>query len=326
MLKVYHTKDADRRVLNGLSIGIIGYGSQGRAQALNLRDSGIISIIGLPTRSRSRRNAHSDGFAVTTVRLLVKRCNILCFLAPDHLHGSVFHKDVRDWLRPGQILVFSHAASLHFGAVRPPDFVDTILIAPLGPGKRLRELYGKRPGVACFFAVHHDATGRAHRVGLALAQTIGCLQTGAIETTFAEEAVGDLFGEQAVLCGGLSRLLKLGFDTLVDHGLSPEKAYLECVYQIDLIVDLVKAHGIAGMLDRISPTAGYGAVTGGPRVLADRLQRNFETLYHEIESGRFFARLTRRPSGEGIDRSQLTSPQFENAARRVRQLLENSDT
>ena len=326
MLKVYHTKDADRQALKNLTVGIIGYGSQGRAQALNLRDSGIVPLIGLPARSRSRRRARADGLRVTTVPKMVQTCDIISFLAPDHLHGKIFRDEVCGHLRHGQMLVFAHAASVHFGAVQPPDFVDTILIAPLGPGKRLRELYGQRPGIACFFAVHHNATGRARRVGLALAQAIGCLQTGAIETTCAEEAVGDLFGEQAVLCGGLSRLLKLGFDTLVDHGLAPEKAYLECVYQIDLIVDLIKAHGIAGMLERISQTAAYGAVTNGPRVMDERLRKSFEAIYCDVETGRFFTRLSRRGHTESLDVSRITDRRFEDAARRVRQLLGNQDT
>ena len=320
-MKIYYAKDAGRRALKGRSVGIIGYGSQGRAQALNMRDSGIQPLIGLPSRSRSRIRARSDGFETTTVPRLVKRCDILCFLAPDHLHGEIFALDICDRLRAGQMLVFAHAASVHFGAVKPPGFVDTVLIAPLGPGQRLRELYRKKPGVACFFAVNYDATGRARPVGLAVARAIGCLQSGAIETTFIEEAVGDIFGEQAVLCGGLARLLKLGFDTLVDNGLPPEKAYLECVYQIDLIVDLIKSHGIAGMLKKISQTAAYGAVKSGPRVLDDRLRGNFENLYREVASGRFFAELEKRKPADQINESLLTDDRFEKAARRIRRML-----
>jgi len=320
-MKVYTHKDADLKILEGLSVGIIGYGSQGRAQALNMRDAGATPLIGLPSRSRSRKAAQADGFAVTTAKGVTANCDIVCLLAPDHLHGKIYETDVHDQLRPGQMLVFAHATSVHFGTVKPPDIVDTVLIAPLGPGKRLRELYGKKPGVACFFGVFHDATGRAKKVGLALADAIGCLKTGAIETTFAEEAVGDLFGEQAVLCGGLARLLKLGFDTLVDNGLSPEKAYLECVYQIDLIVDLIRSDGIAGMLGKISKTAAHGAVRNGPKALDDRLKKNFERIYREVESGRFFAELVQQSPNDAPDTSALTDDRFEKAARKVGKLL-----
>jgi ketol-acid reductoisomerase len=324
-MKVYHAKDADRRVLKNRMVGIIGYGSQGRAQALNMGDSGIMPLIGLRSRSHSRRVARADGFEVTTIRRLVGRCDIICLLAPDHVHREIFDSELRRYLRLGQMLVFAHAASVHFGAVKPPDDVDTVLIAPLGPGKRLRELYRKKPGVACFFAVYHDATGRARQTGLALAGAIGCLRTGAIATTFAEEAIGDLFGEQAVLCGGLARLVKLGFDTLVDNGLSPEKAYLECVYQLDLIIDLIKSDGIAGMLKKISRTAAFGAVANGPVALDDRLRRNFKRIYRDIESGRFFAELSSETAREQMDISRVTDKRFENAARRVGRLLGDRD-
>ncbi|MCP4707853.1 MAG: ketol-acid reductoisomerase, partial [Planctomycetes bacterium] len=299
--------------------------SQGRAQALNMRDSGITTEIGLPSNSRSRRIAKADGFMVTTVRRLVGRCDILCVLAPDHLHGEIFTADIQDHLRPGQMLVFAHAASLHFGAIKPPDDVDTVLIAPLGPGKRLRELYRKKPGVACFLGIHHDATGKAHKIGLALAGAIGCLKTVAIETTFAEEAVGDLFGEQAVLCGGLARLVKLGFDTLVENGLAPEKAYLECVYQLDLIIDLIKADGIAGMLNKISKTAALGAIKNGPRALDSQVPQKFDRIYQEVESGKFFAELIKDKLNTHVDISRLTDDRFEQAARRVGRLLGDRD-
>ncbi len=324
-MQVFYSKTADLQILADYNIGIIGYGSQGRAQALNMRDSGLIPQIGLPSRSRTRDIARADGFAVTTARRLVRSCDILCLLAPDHLHGDIFAADLRDNLRPGQMLVLAHAASVHFGAVRPPDTIDMVLVAPLGPGRRLRELFHKKPGVACFFAVHHNATGHAQQVGLALAKAIGCLNTGAIETTFAEEAVGDLFGEQTVLCGGLARLIKFGFDTLADHGLSPEKAYLECVYQLDLIIDLIKTGGIAGMLDKISRTAALGAVQNGPAVLDDRLRKNFELIYREIETGRFFTELVHQATDQRIDASHLTDDRFEKAARQVGRLLGDRD-
>ncbi len=320
-MRVYHTKDADRRVLKNKSIGIIGYGSQGRAQALNMRESGVVPLIGLPSRSRRRRVARADGFTVTTTRRLVSRSDILLFLAPDHLQGTIFETEICPDLRSGQMLVFAHAASVHFGAVRPPTGVDVVLIAPLGPGKRLRELFRQKPGVACFFGVFQDASGRAKKLGLALVAAIGCLRTGAIETTFAEEAVGDLFGEQAVLCGGLARLLKLGFDTLVENGLSPEKAYLECVFQIDLIVDLIKSGGIAGMLQRVSQTAARGAIANGPRIIDERARLSFQKIYREVESGGFFTSLVNGAPNGPIDYGRLTDAVFERAARRIGRML-----
>jgi ketol-acid reductoisomerase len=219
------------------------------------------------------------------------------------------------------MLVFAHGTSVHFGAVVPPSNVDVVLIAPLGPGKRLQELYNEKPGVACFFGVHQDYSGQAQRTGLAVAKAIGCLFSGAIQTTFAEEAVGDLFGEQAVLCGGFARLLKFGFDTLVDNGLEPEKAYLECVYQIDLIVDLIKTGGIEGMLARISHTAAWGAIQNGPRVLGNGVRKDFDTVYREVESGTFYAELLRRRINDDLDSSALTDSRFEQAAQNVRDLL-----
>ncbi len=321
-MRVYKEKDGNLRHLRGKQIGIIGYGSQGRAQAINLKRSGFPPSIGLPSRSSARLRAKQDGFALTTPRRMTRQSEIIVMLAPDHLHGEIFSNDVSSNLRDGQMLVLAHGASVHFGAVVPPPFIDVVLIAPLGPGTRLQELYGKKHGVACFFAVHQDATGQAQRIGLALAKAIGCLASGAVQTTFAEEAVGDLFGEQAVLCGGLARLLKMGFDTLVDNGLAPEKAYLECVHQIDLIVDLIKSGGIDGMLARISRTAAWGAIRNGPRAVGEHVRKNFAAVYREVETGAFYAELLERRIDDRLDSSVLTDDRFETAARRVRELLE----
>jgi ketol-acid reductoisomerase len=237
---------------------------------------------------------------VTTPALAVAAADIVFVLAPDHLHGELYKKSVHSHLRPGMALVFAHASSIHFGLILPPDDVDVILIAPLGPGKRLRELRGRRNGVGCFFSVYQDASGDARGVGLALAKRIGCLPAGAIETTFAAEAVGDLFGEQAVLCGGLSALLQAGVETLVRHGLKPEAAYLECVYQLDLIVDLIKSDGLEGMLRQISPTAAYGALVAGPQVIGAPSRRAMDALYRQIASGTFlrsWVKRSRKASG-----------------------------
>ncbi|MEW5702212.1 MAG: ketol-acid reductoisomerase [Candidatus Zixiibacteriota bacterium] len=312
-------RSASLRPLRHRRIAVLGYGAQGRAQALNLRDAGLVPCVGLPARSRSRTSARRDGFHVTTPALAVDQSDIVCVLAPDHLHGELFTQDMRAHLRDGQMLVFAHASSIHFGLIKPPATVDVVLVAPLGPGQRLRELRGRPDGVPCFVAVHQDASGQARATALALARAIGCIPAGAIETTFADEAVGDLFGEQAVLCGGLGALLEAGVETLVAHGLSPAKAYLECVYQLDLIVDLVKSEGLAGMYARISPTAAYGALVGGEQIISKPTRRAMDRLWRDVASG-WFLRQWVRVAGRTSRRSQrpTVSPTFQRGEREVR--------
>ena len=281
------------RPLRGKTIGIIGYGSQGRAQALNLHDAGFTPTIGLPTNSRSRIVARRDGMRIKTTTDVTRTSDVLFILAPDHQHGSIYAQQIKPHLRKGQTLVFAHASSVHFGLVKPIRDVDVVLIAPLGPGKRLRELRGMREGVACFFAVHQNATKSARPVGLALAKAIGCIPAGLIETTFAEEAVGDLFGEQAALCGGVPALLQAAVDTLVRHGANPARAYLECVYQLDLIVDLLKIDGVQGMYEQISPTAAFGAKVAGPKIISPAVRGTLDAIYRDIGSGSFMRRWVR---------------------------------
>lgn len=281
-------RSASLRPLTNRTIAVLGYGSQGRAQALNLHDSGFAPVIGLPLRSRSRRAAARDGLTVTAPGRAVSKADIIFILAPDHVHEALFQREILPRLRPRQVLVFAHASSIHFRMVHPPDFVDVLLVAPIGPGKRLRELRGQKDGVACFLAIHQNPSRRARPIGMALARAIGCLPAGVIETTFAEEAVGDLFGEQAVLCGGLGELLQAGVETLIAHGHTPHSAYLECVYQLDLIVDLIKSEGLAGMYRRISPTAAAGAAEAGPKIVTPTTRRAMDRLFRHIDSGRFF--------------------------------------
>lgn len=319
------TRTASLEPLKGRSIAILGYGSQGRAQALNLRDAGFESIIALPSRSRSKRTATADGFTVTTPAKTAD-ADILFFLIPDHIHATVFEYDIREHLHPKQMLVFAHASSVHFNLVKPPPFIDVVLIAPLGPGKRLRELNAQPDGIPCFFAIAQDASGKARKIGMALARAIGCIPAGAIETTFAEEAVGDLFGEQAVLCGGLGELLKAGVETLIKRGLAPHNAYLECVYQLDLIVDLIKSEGLAGMYRLISPTAAYGAREAGPAVISAGSRRAMERLYDDIESGRFFKNWSKQ-GARNLPRDKIAPPvsrAFTGAERAVLQSLKPS--
>lgn len=318
-------RTASMRPLTNRSIAVLGFGSQGRAQALNLRDKGFAPVIGLPSGSHSRQDAKREGFCVTTPARAVARGDIILVLAPDHLHGVVYEQSIRPQLRDGQTLVFAHASSVHFGLVKLPRTVDVILVAPLGPGKRLRDLRGKRDGIPCFWTVHQDYSGRARALALALARAIGCIPAGAIETTFADEAVGDLFGEQAVLCGGLGKLLTAGVSILVRHGLSAHAAYLECVYQLDLIVDLIKSDGLAGMYARISPTAAFGARRAGPMVVGPESHRAMEQLYGEIATGEFFRTWVKQGSRRSSRRHIVPTvpPEFARGERTVLSALKS---
>lgn len=291
-------RTASLRTLRGKRIAVLGYGAQGRAQALDLRDAGCAPTVGLPRASRSRASARRDGFTVVTPAVAARDADIILVLAPDHVHGTLHDREIAPNLRPGQTLVFAHASSVHFGLVKPQRDVDVVLVAPLGPGQRLRELRGRSDGVACFLAVAQDASGRAWTTARALARGIGCIPPGGIVTTFADEAVGDLFGEQAVLCGGLGALLQAGVETLVAHGLSPANAYLECVYQLDLIVDLIKSNGLDGMYARISPTAAYGARIAGTQIITAATRRALVRILHDVETGRFFRQWVRRATRE----------------------------
>ena len=284
MLKIYKDKDASLKYLKGKTVSILGYGSQGRAQALNLRDSGLKVAIGLPAKSKDIKTSLKDGFKVYTPEKAVQTGETISVLAPDHKHKELYEKSIHKNLSPGKTLVFAHAYSIHFGLIRPPEFVDVVLVAPHGPGELVRELYLEGKGITSFIAVEQDYSGKALDKALAYAKGIGSTKAGAILTTFKDEAIGDLFGEQAVLCGGLSELLKSGFETLVESGLPPENAYVECVYQLDLIVELVKKYGIAGMFGRISQTAEYGSYVSGKKVVNKNQMKN---VLSKIKNGNF---------------------------------------
>ncbi|HVP36126.1 MAG TPA: ketol-acid reductoisomerase [Terriglobales bacterium] len=287
MLKIYKDKDASLKYLRGKTISILGYGSQGRAQALNLRDSGLKVIIGLPGKSKDIKAALKDGFKVLRPDKAVGIGNIISVLAPDHTHKELYEDSIRKNLSPEKALVFAHAYSIHFGLIKPSEFVDVVLVAPHGPGVLVRELFLEGKGVRSFIAVEKNYSGKALDKALAYAKGIGSTKAGVIQTTFEDEAIGDLFGEQAVLCGGLSELLKAGFETLVESGLPPENAYLECVYQLDLIVELIKKYGIAGMFDRISQTAEYGSYLSGKKII-DKNQMT--KVLSGIKNGKFTGR------------------------------------
>jgi ketol-acid reductoisomerase len=286
-LRVYSDKQADLRHLKGKTIAVLGYGNQGRAQALNLRDSGLDVVVGLSGKDRSFRQARQDGFRVWSMGRAVQAADLVSVLIPDHVHGEVFKRHIRPNLRPGRTLLFACGLSIHFGLVVPPEFVDVVMVAPHAPGEIMRNLFEQGKGVPCFVAVWQDSSGTAKKTALAYAKAIGCTRAGAFETAFELEAVGDLFGEQAVLCGGVPELVRAGFETLTEAGFPPENAYLECLHQLDFIVDAVKKYGIAGMYDRISRVAEYGSYVSGKKIVNKQVKERMARLLREIKSGVF---------------------------------------
>ena len=272
--------------LIGERIAVLGYGSQGRAQAMNLKDSGLKPIIGLPSKSNSRIKAKADKFEINTPSRAINGADIIVLLIPDHKHKELF-----DSLKPnvfdGKVIVFAHGFSVAFGLIDPPKSCDTVLVAPHGPGIRIREKYIAGESFTSFVGVGNNFSGEAGQIAKAYATAIGCPVSSQFTTSFRDEAVGDVFGEQAVLCGGLVGLLETGFETLVKKGLSPEAAYLECIYQIDLIVDLIKKFGPGGMFDRISVTAAYGSLKQKNKLFDSSYREKLSKLYGNIESGKF---------------------------------------
>ncbi len=262
--------------------------------ALNLRDSGYDVIIGLKSRSRSRNKAKKDGFSgIVTTPQAVRLASTICFALPDHLHSRIYKKDIEKNLKTQSTLMFLHGFSIHFGFVKPPSDCDVIMVAPHAPGVAVREKYLAERSLSAFYAVEQNHTGRALKTAFAVAAALGFKRSKLVKTTFEDEAVGDLFGEQAVLCGGMSELILSGFELLVKKGLPPENAYLEVAYQLDLIVDLIKQHGIEGMYDRISVTARYGSMRAGQKIIDRSAKKRMERLYDEISSGAFARKLNR---------------------------------
>jgi ketol-acid reductoisomerase len=324
-LKIYKDQDADLKLLKGTPIAIVGYGSQGRAQALNLKDSGLQVIIGLPKKSKSVRVARKDGFEVYPTDEVVRLGQIISVLAPDHLHKKIYDDHLKKNSSQGKALLFSCGFSIYFKLVLPPKDVDVIMVAPHAPGEVMRKFFSEKKGVPCFVAVQQNYTGKAKKKALAYAKAIGCTRAGAILTTFKDEAIGDLFGEQAILCGGLTQLLKTGFEVLVESGLSPENAYLECAHQLDFIVNTIKSHGIAGMFDRISKTAEYGSYLAGKRVINARVKKEMKKILKQIEDGSFAKRWIKEyESGmkNYLDMKKMTSKHpIEGISKKIRDLM-----
>jgi len=284
---IFYEHDANPNALKGKTIAVFGYGSQGHAQAQNLRDSGYNVIIGLDPSRGSATQAKADGFTVLPPAEAAKKADWLQILTPDETQADFFEKDIRPGLTKGKVLSFSHGFSIHFKAIVPPPDVDVVMIAPKGPGHLVRRVYAEGRGVPALIAIHQDATGKAHELALCYAYGIGATRAGVLQTTFKEETESDLFGEQAVLCGGLTSLMKKGFETLVEAGYQPEIAYFECIHEMKLIVDLIYDGGLARMRYSISNTAEFGDLTRGPRVVPDETRATMKKILSEIQSGEF---------------------------------------
>jgi len=286
-MKVFYEKDADAELLKSKRIAVIGYGSQGHAHANNLKDSGYDVIVGLPEDSKSWKKAEEAGLKVTFTREAAEKADVIMIVVPDEKAPTIYRNEIEPALTDGKYLAFAHGFGIHFKKIEPPTGVNVFMVAPKGPGHLVRSEYARGRGVPCLMAVHQDVSGDAAQVGLAYASAIGGGRAGIIETTFKEETETDLFGEQAVLCGGLTSLIQAGFETLTEAGYSPEMAYFECLHEMKLIVDLMYEGGIENMRYSISNTAEYGDLTRGSRVVTDATKAEMKKILDEIQSGQF---------------------------------------
>ncbi len=287
MATIYYENDADTSLLAGKTVAVIGFGSQGHAHALNLFDSGIDVVVGLREGSASRAEAEEYGVRVMTPAEATEAADIVMLLVPDQHMGTLYHQEVAPHLSAGMALFFAHGFNIHFGVIEPPADIDVVMVAPKGPGHLVRRTYEEGSGVPCLIAVHQDATGNAHPLGLAYASAIGGARAGVLQTTFEEETETDLFGEQVILCGGVSELIKAAFETLVEAGYQPESAYFETLHELKLIVDLLYEGGLSWMRYSISDTAEYGDYTRGPRIVPASSKQAMKEVLEEIRSGHF---------------------------------------
>ena len=325
MVNVYYDADADLGLLNGKTIGIIGYGSQGHAHALNLHDNGQKVLVGLYPDSKSRAVAEAAGLEVADVPEVTARADVLMVLIPDHIQGGIYREQIAPNLRSGSALMFAHGFSIHYGEVKPPPDVDVMMIAPKAPGHRMRELFQQGIGVPCLLAVHQDATSHAKEIALAYAKGVGATNAGVLETTFKFETESDLFGEQTVLCGGVTELVKAAFDTLVEGGYPPEIAYFECLHELKMIVDLMYQGGFSYMRFSVSDTAEYGDLTRGPRVIDEHVRENMRKVLADIQDGSF-AREWIAENDEGRKRflplrEAAQTSQIEEVGKRLRAMM-----
>ena len=302
MAKIYYDNDADLNLLKGKKIAIIGYGIQGRGQSLCLRDSGCEVIVSEMEGTPNFEMAKKDGFNPVSAAVAAKEADIIQILTQDHVQAKVYTEAIKPNLKKGKALCFSHGFNIRFKQIKPPKNVDVFMVAPKGPGALVRKMYEEGKGVPCLIAVYQDATGQAKQIGLAYAKALRATRAGVIETTFEEETETDLFGEQAVLCGGASELIKAGFDTLIEAGYQPEIAYFEVLHELKLITDLIQERGITGMRKGVSNTACYGDLTRGPRIINERTRKEMKKILKEIKSGKF--------AKEWIKENELGRPNF----------------
>ena len=287
-MRVYYDTDADLGLIKSKKVGIIGFGSQGHAHALNLKDSGIKNIaIGLRDGSSSAKKAKDSGLKVMSVSELSAWADMIMMCAPDEIQPDIYKEHIKDHIKPGTAIAFAHGLTIHFGLIEPSKDLDVIMVAPKGPGHTVRGEFQKGGGVPCLMAIHQDSSGNAHDVALSYASGIGGGRSGVIETTFKEECETDLFGEQAVLCGGLVELIRAGFETLTEAGYAPEMAYFECLHEVKLIVDLIYEGGIANMNYSISNTAEYGEYQSGPRLVTEETKLEMKKILNDIQTGKF---------------------------------------
>ena len=323
--EVLYDKDADLSALDGKTIAILGYGSQGHAHALNLKDSGMEVVVGLRPDSSSRSDAEGQGLEVLDVADAASRGDIVMILLPDEKQAQIWREEIADGIADGNLLMFAHGFAIRFGQIEPPADVDVGMVAPKGPGHLVRREFTEGQGVPCLIAVHQDATGTARDRALAYASGIGGGRAGIIETTFKDEAETDLFGEQAVLCGGATQLVQAGFETLVEAGYDPRLAYFECLHELKLIVDLMYEHGIQGMRHSISNTAEYGDMTRGPRVITDETREAMRKILADIQSGEFAREwIAENEAGQESFqrmREEAAGSQIEQVGKRLRSMM-----
>ncbi len=309
-MRIFYEADADGKFLQGKTVAVIGYGSQGHAQAQNLRDSGIQVIVGQRPGSANYDRAVEDGFQPVSAREAAEKADVVQMLVPDHIQARLYREDVAPFMTRGKTLLFSHGFNIHFGQIVPPKDVDVIMVAPKGPGHLVRSEYVRGAGVPALVAIHQDASGHALQTALAYARGIGATRAGVMETTFQEETETDLFGEQVVLCGGVSELIKAGFETLVEAGYQPEIAFFECMHELKLIVDLIYQGGLSYMRYSISDTAEYGDYTRGKRIITEETRREMKKILQEIQTGAF--------AREWILENQAGTPMFRAIRQRER--------
>jgi ketol-acid reductoisomerase len=330
MPKMYYEKDTDLNLLRGKKVAVIGYGSQGHAHALNLHESGVDVIVGLYNGSKSWDKAEAAGLKVATVAEAAKAADLVMILLPDEKQAKIYNEEIAPNLEEGNALVFAHGFNIHFGQIKPPAYVDVFMVAPKGPGHLVRRTYTEGAGVPCLIAIHQDASGKAKQYALAYANGIGGARAGVLETTFKDETETDLFGEQAVLCGGVSELIKAGFETLVEAGYAPENAYFECMHEMKLIVDLLYQGGLSMMRYSISDTAEYGDYQIGKRIITDETKKEMKNVLTEIQDGTFaknwlLENATNRPGFNARRRKEAEHP-IEKVGKELRGMMSWIDT